>query len=114
VETECDDKGADLTYGPGYGESEQDTVTAPWATLVPYSAGTDYYVAAQKHDGSECDIGAEIYQLSLTMDQAADLSALPGRDETSYIRDHGTQLREASSDTSYGIAEVSWAGQDSN
>lgn len=114
VESGCDDKGADLTYSPGNGESEQDTVAAPWATLVFYSPRTNYYVAAQKHDGSECDISVGIYQLSLTMDQADDLRALPGRDETSYIRDHGTQLREASSDTGYGIAEVSWAGQDRN
>lgn len=113
VDTDCDNRKSDLTYSAGPGETQQETASSPWVSLAPYFARTVYYLAAQKHDPSTCDITAEVYGLRLTSAQSEDLDGLTERDQASYIRGHGTRLREATSDAAYGVAQVSWTGQDS-
>jgi hypothetical protein len=108
---DCGDKEADITYRSGNGETEQETVTVPWANLALYAAGTNYYLAAQKHDSSICEISVEIYSIDLTTGQASDLEGLGRRDQVSYIHDYGSRLRTAISNSGYGIAEANWTGE---
>jgi len=112
VESDCEDAGVDVTYGAGSGQTEQRTEQAPWLTVIPYSSDAFYYLAAQKHDGSICEVNAEMYSVNLTHGQLEILISAGSDEAVSYVAQHGHDLREASSDTGYGIASVSWSARD--
>jgi hypothetical protein len=108
----CDDSEADLTYRAGEGETEQRRVKMPWAMLIHYADGTFYSLTAQKRDNSDCGITAAIDDIKLTNGQAEFVLGLYQRDLVLFLHRRANQLREAMSDTPYGIAGVDYAGQD--
>jgi hypothetical protein len=109
VETDCRDPQVDLTYDVGSDQTEQNTEDAPWAELITYSPGSAYLLSAQKHDGSDyCAVSAEIYSVSLTREQV-DLWSNSSGSPVSPIKRVGKKLREADSDSPYGIADVSYS-----
>lgn len=109
VESDCEDKQVDVTYTVGTDQTEQNTEYAPWADLVTYAPGSFYSVLAQKHDGSDyCSVSAEIYSVRLTKGQV-DLWSNSSGSPVVPIKRYGKQLREANSDSAYGIASVSYS-----
>ncbi|MGH9430841.1 MAG: hypothetical protein ACRD3T_04805 [Terriglobia bacterium] len=109
VETDCDNAKVDLTFDVGTDQVEQKTEDAPWAELITYAPGSSYYLSAQKHDGSDyCSVSAEIYSVSFTRKQVDLWSKSPGS-LVLPIKRFGKKLREADSDSAYGIAGVSYS-----
>lgn len=109
VESDCEDTRVDVTYDVGTDQTEQNTEYAPWAELVTYAPGSSYSLLAQKHDGSDYgSVSAEIYSVRLTRRQV-DLWSSSSGSPISPIKRYGEQLREADSDSPYGIAGVSYS-----